>query len=103
MKLHDTCTGIKHDDQPLVNVLSKSGRYLETVLKLLSQTQDGDQLDFEPIIMVLVAHIQYLQEEFAALLVKGCFDNNTAQLFKALQKGTMGFKELCLQNVRVAA
>jgi len=50
MKLHDTRTGIKRDDQPLVNVLSKSGRYEETVLKLLSQTQDGAQLDCDPII-----------------------------------------------------
>jgi len=80
MKLHDTRTGIKHDDQPLVNVLSKSGRYIETVLKLFSQTQDGDQLDCDPIIEVLVAHIQYLQEEFAAFLVKGCFDDNSTAL-----------------------
>jgi len=103
MKLHDTRSGIKRDDQPLVNILSKSGRYVETVLKLLSQTQDGAQLDCDPIIEVLIAHIQYLQEEFAALLVKGRFDDNTAQLFKALQKGTSGFNDSCLQNVRVAA
>ena len=103
MKLHDSRAGIKREDQPLLNVLSKSGRYVETILKLFSRAQEGEDLDIEPIVTVCLAHIQYLQEEYAACLVKGRFDDNTAQLFKALQKGTSGFTDSCLQNVRVAA
>ncbi|KAH3807330.1 hypothetical protein DPMN_135667 [Dreissena polymorpha] len=103
MQLHDYRTGIKRDDQQVLNILSESGRYVETVLKLLSRAQEGEDLDLYLIVSVLLAHIQYLQEEFAACLVKWKFDEGTAQLFRALQKGTSGFANSCLQNVRVAA
>ena len=46
---------------------------------------------------------KFLQDEFAALLVKGRFDNNTSQLFCSLQKSNSGVDEHSLQNVRVAA
>ncbi|KAH3817145.1 hypothetical protein DPMN_118673 [Dreissena polymorpha] len=103
MKLHDSRTGITREDQPVLNILSKSGRYVDTILKLLSRAQEGEDLDLDPIVSVLLAHIQYLQEEFTACLVKGKIDDSTAQLFRALQKGTSGFTDSCLQNVRVAA
>ena len=71
LKLHDLRTGIKREDQQTLNVLSKCGRYVETILKLISQSKEGEQLDLEPIIVALHANINYLQDEYAALLVKG--------------------------------
>ncbi|KAH3781522.1 hypothetical protein DPMN_159352 [Dreissena polymorpha] len=100
MKLHDSRTGIKREDQPVLNILSKSGRYVETMLKLLSRAHKGEDLDLDPIVSVLLAQIQYLQEEFVTCLVKGKFDDSTSQLFRALQKGTSGFTDSSLQNVK---
>ena len=52
---------------------------------------------------MLLANIKYLQDEYAALLVKGKFDNNTAQFFRSLQKNNSGFTADNIQNVKIAA
>ena len=104
LKLHDSRTGIKREDQQTLNVLSKCGRYVKTVMKLISQSKEGEQLDLEPIILSLHANINYLQDEYAAaLLVKGKFDDSTAQFFRSLQKANSGFDSQSINNVRIAA
>ena len=102
-KLHDSRNGIKREDQPALNIISKCGRYIETALKLVSDFEEGRPNDIAQLSIVLVANLKYLQDEYAALLVKGRFDNTTSQLFRSLQKNTSGFDEASLQNVRVAA
>lgn len=103
LKLHDSRSGIKREDQPVLNVVGKCGRYIETALKLISEGDEGNRVDIGQIAIVLVANLRFLQDEFAALLVKGRFDNNTSQLFRSLQKNNSGFDEQSLHNVRVAA
>ena len=102
-KLHDSRTGVKREDQPVLTVVSKCGRYIETALKLLSQCQEGQPVDLHPIVITLTANLKFLQDEYAALLVKGRFDNSTSQLFRSLQRHNSGFDTQSLQNVRVAA
>lgn len=103
LKLHDSRSGVKRDDQQTLNVISKCGRYVETAIQLLSQSKEEEPFDVKPVITTLTANIQYLQEEYAALLVKGRFDDSTAQLFKSLQKGNSGFDSRAINNVRIAA
>ena len=103
LKLHDFISGIKREDQPVLNVVGKYGRYIETALKLISDTEEAKDVDIGKIAIVLVANLKFLQNEFAVLLVKGHFHNNTSQLFRFLQKSNSGFDEHSLQNVRVAA
>ena len=88
LKVHDSRSGIKKEDQPVLNVFTKCSRFTETALKLVSQSKDGSPLNTEELIVCLVAEIKYQQDEYAALLVKGKFDNSTAQLFRALQKNS---------------
>ena len=54
---------------------------MEITLKLLNEADEGKKVDLGQIAIVLVANLRFLQDEFAALLVKGQFDNNTSQLF----------------------
>lgn len=103
LKLHDSRSGVKRDDQQALNVISKCGRYTETALKILSQVKDDESFDVKPLITTLTANINYLQEEYATLLVKGRFDDQTAQLFRSLQKGNSGFDSRSINNVRIAA
>ena len=104
LKLHDARTGVKKEDQTTLNVLSRCGRYIETALKVLSQVdEDSGSVDLTPLVVTLLANIRYLQDEYAALLVKGRFDNPTAQLFRSLQRHNSGFDSQNIQNVRVAA
>ena len=71
LKLHDSRSGIKRIDQPVLNVVGKCGRYIETALKLISDSDEGKEIDVGQIAVVLVANLNFLQDEFAALLVKG--------------------------------
>ena len=103
LKLHDSRSGVKRDDQPTLNVITKCARYVETIFKLLSQAKEAEPLELESLYTVLFANIKYLQEEYAALLVKGKFDDSTAQLFRSLQRNNSGFDQECIQNVRIAA
>ena len=102
-KLHDSRSGVKREDQPALNILSKCGRYVETCLKFLGSVDTDRPVDLEPLTTVLLANIKYLQDEYAALLVKGKFDNNTAQLFRSLQKNNSGFTAENIHNVKIAA
>ena len=102
-ELHDSRTGIKREDQPTLDVVSMCGRYVETALKLVSESDEGKPVDAAQLSIVLIAQLKYLQDEFAALLVKGKFDDKTSQLFRSLQKHNSGFDDASLQNVRVAA
>jgi hypothetical protein len=59
--------------------------------------------NLQPVVETLDANIRYLQDEFAALLVKGRFDQTTAQYFRSLQRNNSAFDSQSLQNVRIAA
>ena len=103
--LHDSRSGIKREDQPVLTALSNCGRYIETALKVLGQIREGDDnVDLNPLSTTLFANLKFLKDEYAALLVNGKFDKkNTSQLFCALQTHNSGFYSECLQNVRVTA
>ena len=102
-KLHDPRTGIKCEDQQTLIVISKCGRYVETALKLISNSKEGESFDLEPIVTTLHANINYLQDEYVALLPKGKFDDSTVQFFCSLQKANSGFDSQNLHNNRIAA
>ena len=86
LKLHDSRSGIKREDQPVLTVLSKCGRYIKTALKVLGQIREGDDnVDLNPFATIWLANLKFLQDEYAALLVNGKFDKNTSQLLGALQ------------------
>ena len=59
--------------------------------------------NLQPVVETLDANIRYLQDEFAALLVKGRFDQTTAQYFRSLQRNNSAFDSQSLQNVRITA
>ena len=69
LKVHDSRSGIKKEDQKALNVISKCSKYTETDLKLISKSQDGPPLDIEQLLVWLIAEINYLQDEYAALFV----------------------------------
>lgn len=105
LKLADSRSGVRKEDQQTLNVVSKSARYIETVIKLLSRCDNSESatVDLQPIVITLLANIRYLQDEYAALLVKGRFDQPTANFFRSLQRNTSGFDSRNIENVRIAA
>ena len=110
LRVFDSKSGIKKDCQPTLYVISRCARYTETAIKQLSvilnaqesgQHITSDQL--RTLFTVLQAQTSFLQGEYASLIVKSSFDNNTAALFKCLEGNSGSFNERSMSNLRRAA
>ena len=102
--------GIKREDQPLLQIVTKSSKYVETAIRWLSVNSDkitaGRNIAEEDLLelyKILQANISFLQGEYTAVLVKSQFDQDTSKLFKSLEKNNAAFNEQSLANLRAAA
>ena len=96
-------TGIKRTDQPMMNVISKSAKHIETAFKVLKSADDTNTgQTFEDLFTVLYALMQFLQEEQASLVVNSTFDPTVGRFFRALQRGG-SFTPAAIDNLRSAA
>ena len=105
-RLNDQKRGIKRKDHQTLQVISKSARYVETGFKLLGTLSPGKLLtldDYNHLYHVHLAHIRFLQDEYAALVVQGKFNPDTAQLFRAIQTNTSGLSTTALQDLKLAS
>ena len=105
LRLHDgNKQGIRRPDQAIGTILTKCARYLESTLKLLSRDQVSiDQELSDNIFKVTVAHLRYVQDEYASLLVQGTFDPVTTRMFKAMQRNNSAFSPDQVQILQSAA
>ena len=108
LKLNESKQGIRRDDQQVLSVISRSARYAETALKVLSTFDDGAgsesaDIKLSQLIKIQQAQISYLRDEYANLIVQSKFDKSTSQTFRALQKNTSGLNAQALQNLKLAS
>lgn len=106
LKLNESRQGIQRADQAVYHVLTRCARYSETSLKLLSTIEPGTIITAETLeqfFLINQAQIQYLQDEYASILVNSQFDTTTSKLFRALQKNTSGLNASALETLRSAA
>jgi len=106
LKLHDSGS-VKKKCQPVYGVVRKCARYTETILKIFAHVKldNADAVTVaavEDIYTCLTAEINYLQEEYAAILVQGRFGDDAADVFHDLQKNTSVFTEDRLPIVKTA-
>ena len=97
-------TGIKKSDQPVLNLLTKCSKFVETGLKVIQSPALADDPDakLQELLTILTAQVIFLQEEHAAIVVQGSFDDGVARFFRSLQR-TNGFTPEALDNLRAAA
>ena len=95
-------TGIKRNDQPVLNLLTKCSKYVETCLKVIQSPSTDASTKIQELLTVLTAHVILLQEEHAAVVVQGSFDEGVARFFRSLQR-TNSFTPEALDNLRAAA
>ena len=90
--------------------LTKSSRYVETALKLMKlcykdideKGSVGTQL-IDQIATVLKANIDHNHKEYQAVLVASQFDQDTAKVFRTLQKNSACFTSEGVNQLKVAA
>ena len=108
LRLNESRTGIRREDQPSFNAIVRSARYTETVFKLLSSLPSDDlpadlRHDLDNVFTVNLAHIRYLQEEYSNLTVQGTFDATTSKIFRQLQRQSSGLSSEAVDNLHRAA
>ncbi len=72
----------------LANIIAKSVWLAKTTLKLLWKTLSGTDATEKLLIEVYTCQVEqtiYLQEEFAAAIVRGTFDENTSKIVRILK------------------
>lgn len=107
LRVHDPAAGIRSECKPALKILSKSARYAETALKILSelcpQHIPQENPEINDLVSVLTSQINFLQSEYSGLVVRSTFDEETSRLFRSLESNSSAFSERSLSNVRVAA
>ena len=106
-RLHEDRTGIKREDQKLLNVISRCGRFVETGLKILQTetSEDGavSALRAGELYSVFCAHLAYLQDEYGCTFVGSLGDQTTAKVFRQLRKNTSALPPDAIDDLRCAA
>lgn len=116
LRLNESRTGIRRQDQGEFNLIAKSARYIETVFKVLSQadcarsesesgTQAGhiSSLVLDQIFAINLAHLRYIQEQYSNFVVQGTFDPTTSKLFRQLQRQSSGLSGEAIDTLHKAA
>ena len=103
LHVFDTKQGIVRDCQNTLSVISKCARYTETTLKQLSQCGGIGEENHARLYTILHAQTNFLQGEYAGLLVKSRFDSETSTLFKCLEKNSSALSGQALDNLKIAA
>jgi virulence-associated protein VagC len=62
-------TGIRRSDQPLLNVIQRSAKYCKTALRVSKGASANREQTMSDLFKVLIAHVKFLQEEHAGLVV----------------------------------
>lgn len=111
-KVHDSAKGISKEGKPTLNVISKCARFAEAGLKVVASLQpegETDQSitlkkdDVQKFFTIYAAQINFLQGEYAGLVVKSTFDEETSRIFKSFENNSGAFTDSSLQNIRLAA
>ena len=91
-------------NKPALKIIQKCARYAEVMLKVLSLRDDETETDTnDKVFTCAVAQINFLQAEFANLVVKSSFDENTSRLFRQFENNSSVLNEQSLNSIRVAA
>lgn len=108
-KVNDSTAGLKSEHRQVSKIISKCARYAEVGIKVLSSIKHDDsevginKAVIDSIFVGLAAQINFLQNEYAALVVKATFDEDTSRIFRQFENNTSNFSTSALHNIKVAA
>ena len=108
LRLNDSRSGLRRQDQAQFNALVKSARFVETGFKVLAQMKANDissnvKRDLDSLFAIHLAHMRYIQNEYSSLIVQGNFDPTTSRLFRQLQRESSGLTGEAIENLQRAA
>lgn len=112
LNVNDSPVGVKQESKGALKILSKCARHAETGIKVLSQINKEPNAEgkvevnieeLDSLFIVFASQITFLQQEYANIIVKSTFNDETARIFRSFENNASAFNPSALQNVRVAA
>jgi len=104
LKVNDTSSGVRREDQARAKVVSRCARYSETLVKLLASIQPDSVSpgDLQDILTVCVAQVRFLQEEQAMMMVSGQYGPRVEKSYRNLRSNTSAFTPAALETLQAA-
>ena len=103
-RVHESRSDIRRGDQKSLNIITKCGRYTESMLKILVKLQSENCDDaLTDLYISLLAMVRYLNDEFAVLFVNSTTNPATSKVFRALRKNTSAFGPDVIADLQSAA
>lgn len=113
-KVFDSSKGVTKENKNTLAVVSKCARFSETGLKVFasldcidSESSSDDVLvhkeDLQKLFTIFAAQCNYLQGEYANIIVKSNFDEDTSRIFRSFENNSAAFSDQSLKNIRIAA
>ena len=104
LRLNDSRTGIKQPQREAAQILAKSAKFVETQLKILASAEGSGLTEdqFMELFLSNVAHIRFLQERYAGLVVGGSFGKRTQDVFMSIQNNSSVFTPSIVESVKSA-
>ena len=110
LKCHGSSRGVKSTNKEVARVLGASGRYIETCVKLVSDIQQGIEQstynpmeDIDDLLICLIAHLRFVQEEQCLLSVAGDYGPRTQAIFKTIHSNPGRFTPSVIEELRTSA
>ena len=110
LKFSGSVKGVKAQSRDIGRLHVSSGRYLETAIKVASNIQAQRDLvdydvssDIEDLLICLIAHMRFIQEEHCMLLVRGNYGPRTQQIFRAIHSNPSQYTATVVDELKTSA
>ena len=107
-RMNDSKAGISTKDREQAAVLARSGKFIETGLKLMGEVQKhwnrpSEMAEYlDGVLLSMTAHMRYLQEEHGALYVAGQYGDKTKNIYRSMQRCTSNLQPEDIENLKTA-
>ena len=105
-RMNDSKAGINAKDKEQAAILVRSGKFIETSLKMLFEAQknwgNSDQVAdcLDGTLTALTAHMRYLQEEHNTLYVSGQYGSQAKAVLKSIQRNTSNLQPEDIEDLK---
>ena len=107
-RMNDSKSGISSKDKEQAAILVRSGKYIETGLKLMGEVQKNwNQREMvaellDGVLLSLTAHMRYIQEEHGSLYVGGQYGMQTKNIYRTMQRCTSNLTSEDIETLKTA-
>ena len=107
-RMHNSRAGISSKEKEQAAILGRSGKYIETGLKLMTEVKknwsDADLVSdlLDGVLLSMTAHMRFIQEEYNGLYVGSKYGPDTKSVFKSIQRNTSNMNADDIEDLKTA-